>query len=229
MRDRETMFQVSLLQSLTEGDFEGSVTVGTLKQHGDTGIGTFDGLNGELVMLDGEVWRVAGDGGVSLVADDETVPFGNVTFLHADETLDVSGAVSFETLTEMLHSRIAELGTSSFCAARIDGTFEKMNVRSEYKQEKPYPTLVDALAADQTFFNLEHVEGSMVGVYCPPHLSDLNSVGWHFHFISDDRTQGGHVLGCAIDEAVAIIDLTEEFELSLPDAAETQTPWDATP
>ena len=215
-QNRESMFQVSLLQSLTEGDFEGSVTVEDLKLHGDTGIGTFDGLDGELVMLDGEVWQAAGDGSVNLMKDDATIPFGNVTFLDADETLDVSGAANFEALLKQLDGRVAELGINNFYAVRVDGTFAKMNVRSEYKQEKPYPTIVDALAADQTFFDLENVEGSMVGVYCPPYVADLNNAGWHFHFVTADRAHGGHVLDCVVDKAEASIDLTKEFDLSLP-------------
>lgn len=215
-QNRETMFQISLLQSLTEGDFEGSVTVGELKQHGDTGIGTFDGLDGELVMVDGEVWQAAGDGKVSNMADDKTIPFGNVTFLDTDETLDVSGITSFKDLTAALDKHVEALGVNNFYAVRIDGTFAKMNVRSEYKQEEPYPTIVDALAVDQTFFDLENVEGSMVGVYCPPYMTSLNSAGWHFHFVTVDRKQGGHVLDCQVDEATASIDLTKEFYLALP-------------
>ena len=217
-QNREALYQVSLLQSLTEGDFEGSVTVGELKKHGDTGIGTFDGLNGELVMLDGKVWQAAGDGSVNLMEDAATIPFGNVTFLDSDETLDVSGAASFEALLKQLDGRVAELGINNFYAVRIDGTFDKMNVRSEHKQEKPYPTIVDALAADQTFFNLEKVEGSMVGVYCPPYASSMNSAGWHFHFVTADRKQGGHVLDCAVGKATATIDKTKEFDLALPDS-----------
>lgn len=215
-QNRETMFQISLLQSLTEGDFEGSVTVGELKKHGDTGIGTFDGLDGELVMVDGEVWQAAGDGKVNNMADDKTIPFGNVTFLDADETLDASGIASFKDLTAALDKRVEALGPNNFYAVRIDGTFAKMNVRSEYKQEKPYPTIVDALAVDQTFFDLENVEGSMVGVYCPPYMTSLNSAGWHFHFVTADRKQGGHVLDCQVGKATASIDLTKEFDLALP-------------
>jgi acetolactate decarboxylase len=74
----------------------------------------------------------------------------------------------------------------------------------------------DALAADQTFFDLENVEGSMVGVYCPPYMTSLNSAGWHFHFVTADRKQGGHVLDCQVGKATASIDLTKEFDLALP-------------
>ena len=77
---REQINQVSLLQGLTYGDYYGSITVSRLKELGDTGIGTFDALNGELIMLDGTVYRAAYDGTVEAVADEETIPFSNVTF-----------------------------------------------------------------------------------------------------------------------------------------------------
>ena len=75
----EVINQVSLLQGLTFGDYTGSVTVAELKKMGDIGIGTFDKLNGELIMLDGVVYRAAGDGSVEVVSDEETVPFADVT------------------------------------------------------------------------------------------------------------------------------------------------------
>ena len=74
-RDRERMYQVSLLQGLTFGDYYGSITVEELEKNGDTGIGTFNRLNGELIMIDGETYRAAGDGSVELVSDEETIPF----------------------------------------------------------------------------------------------------------------------------------------------------------
>ena len=128
------------------------------------------------------MWQAAGDGKVNNMTDDKTIPFGNVTFLDADETLDVSEIASFKDLTAALDKRVEALGANNFYAVRIDCTFAKMNVRSEHKQKKPYPTIVDALAADQTFFDLKNVKGSMVGVYCPPYMKDAGRAfvesGW---------------------------------------------------
>ena len=95
---REVMYQVSLLQGLTYGDYHGSITVKELKQYGDTGIGTFDKLNGELIMLDGEVYRAAGDGSVEVVSDDETIPFSNVTFIDADKSKDFKNISNYDAL-----------------------------------------------------------------------------------------------------------------------------------
>lgn len=214
--NRDVIYQVSLLQGLTLGDYYGSVTVAELKKHGDIGIGTFDALDGELIMLDGVVYRAAGNGSVEIVPDDETIPFSNVTFMDADEIKTFNGALNYEALCAELNKMVEEKGKNRFYVIRIDGTFSEMNVRSEYAQEEPYKPLVDVLKTDQTFFDYVNVEGTVVGLYCPPYMSDLNAVGWHLHFVSKDKTKGGHVLGFELTEATLKWDNTDEFQMILP-------------
>ncbi|MBQ4232319.1 MAG: acetolactate decarboxylase [Lachnospiraceae bacterium] len=215
--DRDTLYQVSLLQGLLQGDYNGSISIGELKACGDTGIGTFDRLNGELIMVDGVVYRAAGDGTVEVPSDDETIPFSNVTFMDADEEVSINNVASFDDLMEILNGKVAELGGNRFYMIRIDGVFNTVYARSEYAQDKPYEPLVVVLETDQTFFDMENVSGTVVGLYCPAYMSELNNAGWHLHFISDDRTSGGHVLDLAIEEAVITWDYTDNFEMILPD------------
>ena len=215
--NRETITQVALLQSLLQGDYYGSVTIGDLKSRGDIGIGTFDRLNGELIMVDGVLYRANGDGMVEVPADSETVPFANVTFFDADEVLTVESVESFEELEQILDACVAELGPNHFYFVRIDGSFSKMSVRSEYAQEEPYKPLVEVLETDQTFFDYEDVEGTVVALYCPDYMKELNNAGWHMHFVSKDGTKGGHVLDLAIDRADVALDFTDGFEMLLPD------------
>ena len=214
-KNRDVMYQVSLLQGLAYGDYYGRVTVEELKQHGDTGIGTFNKLNGELIMIDGEVYRAAGDGKVELVFDD-TVPFSVVTYIDADVTKSFKEISDYDALCEELEKIIEENGKNSFYMVRIDGMFNEMNLRSVYAQEEPYERLAKVLETDQTFFNYKNIEGTMVGLYCPPYMSSLNAVGWHFHFISKDKTKGGHVLAVNIADANLTCDVTYEFHLKLP-------------
>lgn len=215
--DRETITQVALLQSLLQGDYYGSVSIGDLKQRGDIGIGTFDRLNGELIMVDGVLYRAKGDGTVEVPDDSETIPFSNVTFFDADETQSVEGVGSFKELTAILGERVAELGPNSFWFARVDGTFPKMSVRSEYAQDEPYKPLVEVLETDQTFFDYEDVEGTVVALYCPDYMKELNNAGWHLHFVSKDGTMGGHVLDLAVGRADVAWDRTDRFDMLLPD------------
>ena len=215
--NRETIYQVSLLQGLTLGDYYGSVPAGELKRYGDTGLGTFDGLNGELIMLGGEVYRAAGDGSVEAVADDELIPFSDVSFFDVDEAETVEAGTDFSSLTESMNAKIAELGENRFYVIRLDGTFEVVNARSEYAQEEPYKPLAEVLETDQTFFDYENVKGTVVGLYCPEYMNDLNATGWHLHFISEDRTKGGHVLGLTVDAATLSWDYTDGFQMILPE------------
>ena len=213
---RDVIYQVSLLQGLINGDYHGSVAVGELKQHGDTGIGTFNRLNGELIMLDGEVYRATGDGEVEGVSDDETIPFSVVTFMDVDESKKLSEISNFDALHNMLNHMVQQRGMNRFYMIRIDGMFREINVRSVYAQEEPYKRLTEVLEYHQTFFDYENIEGTMVGVYCPPYMAALNAVGWHLHFISGDKTKGGHVLGVNIADAVLTWDDIDGFEVRLP-------------
>ena len=213
----ESIYQVALLQSLAQGYFDGSMTVADLKSHGDTGIGTFDGLNGEMIVLDGVVYQAIGDGSVVVPADDETVPFSNVTFFEEDLTLPLSSIPDMASLQATLNEIVESNGSNLFYMVKIPGTFSFIKVRSEFKQEKPYRNLDVALAADQNEFDFENIKGTMVGLYCPDYMGDLNSVGWHFHFLTEDLTQGGHVLQVSVDEATAMLDATAGFELFLPE------------
>ena len=213
----ESIYQVALLQSLAQGYFDGSMTVADLKTHGDTGIGTFDGLNGEMIVLDGVVYQAIGDGSVVVPADNETVPFSNVTFFEEDLTLALSAIQDMASLQSTLNEIVEINGANLFYMVKIPGTFSTIKVRSEYKQEKPYRNLDVALAADQNEFDFENIKGTMVGLYCPDYMGDLNSVGWHFHFLTEDLTQGGHVLQVSVDEATALLDATPGFELFLPE------------
>lgn len=215
--DKETIYQVSLLQGLLQGDYTGSVTIGELKKHGDTGIGTFDNLNGELIMKDGVVYRAKGDGTVEIPGDEETIPFSNVTFLDKDETSAIKDIADLKSLENLLNEKVKELGENRFYMVRIDGTFSEMHVRSEYAQKRPFKTLVEVLETDQTFYDYKDVKGTVVALYCPEYMKELNNAGWHLHFVSEDGKKGGHVLDLGVSGAELNWDYTEGFEMSLPD------------
>ena len=193
--EQETVYQVALLQSLTLGYFDGSITVGDLKTHGDTGIGTFEGLDGEMIFIDGVVYRANQNCEINVVDDNVTVPFTNVTFFDKDFSIKLSNVNDKESLEKILTASVNEHGTNSFYMVKIHGNFNEMLVRSELGQSKPYPTLVEALKLTQKERTFNNINGTLVALYCPDFMSSLNTPGWHLHFISDDRKFGGHVLG----------------------------------
>lgn len=212
-----TLYQVALLQSLTLGYFDGTVTVKQLKTHGDTGIGTFEGLDGEMIVLDGVVYRANQDCKVNVVKDNVTVPFSNVAFFKEDIGGQLKGVATKTLLEGTLTDTISgEKLLNNFYMVKVHGTFNEITVRSEAKQYKPYPTLVQALQATQKECTFKNISGTIVGLYCPDFMSSLNSTGWHFHFISDDKKLGGHVLELNLKDGAFQLSKLDGFRMILP-------------
>ena len=136
--NRKTMYQVALLQSLTQGYFDGIVTVRALQRHGDTGIGTFDGVNGEMILLDGVMYQALGDGSVRKADARETVPFSVVTFFERDLSLPLAQTHDMQSFKDTLTKTVEENGRNLFYMVKVDGTFRQMLARSVLKQQKPY-------------------------------------------------------------------------------------------
>ncbi len=221
--ERETNNQIALLQSLTLGHFDGSITVGKLKTLGDIGIGTFDGLDGELIMLNGVVYRADSNLKINVVADKVTIPFSNVTFFDKDLSIRLNNIADKSSLEQKLNECVQRYGVNNFYFVKIPAKYNSILVRSESKQVKPYPTLVQALQATQQEKTFENISGTIVGLYCPQYMSGLNSVGWHFHFVTDDKKFGGHVLELNINNGTAELDITGKFNMILPENKDFQT------
>jgi acetolactate decarboxylase len=211
--NRTTLFQVSLLQALSLGDYHGTVAIDELKKHGDIGLGTFDELDGEMIMLDGVVYKAAGDGSVSVI-DDGTTPFANVTFAKDDIT-DTVSADSFKDFEKRMDSILKREGTNSVYFIRIRGKFD-ITIRSIAKQSPPYRKLAEVLSKEQVVWDHKNICGTVVGVYCPAYMSMMNNHGWHLHFISDDRRIGGHVLDLSFDDTECLLTKTDSMNIIIP-------------
>ena len=59
--EHHTLYQVSTSAALVQGVYQGCVTVGKIKEHGNFGLGTYDELDGEGLMLDGHVYQALGE------------------------------------------------------------------------------------------------------------------------------------------------------------------------
>ena len=211
-----TIFQVSLLQALVLGHYYGAITAGELKRHGACGLGTFEGLNGELVLLDGEVLRAAGDGRIEAVGDAETVPFATAAFLDPAVRRPVPGFESFEALQARVDG---EADPNRPYLVRLDGRFDRIRVRSVRAQREPYLPMPTVMERDQTFFEYEDIAGTLVGFRFPAYMGALNAAGWHLHFLSDDRRAGGHVLELAMSEGTLTLCPKDEMHVRLPQTA----------
>lgn len=212
-RAQDTVMQVSTIDALVAGLYDGSLSCAGLLQYGDVGIGTFDRLEGEMVVLDGTVYQVKGDGTVHRPGPDMKTPFAAVCRFVADETIALHKGMDYKAVEQAIDASIS--GTNLFYAIKIMGTFSYMKTRSVPAQSKPYPPLAEA-AKGQRIFEMRNIAGTIVGFRCPPYVQGINVPGYHLHFISDDRMQGGHILDFELDQGACHIDRCHRFLMVLP-------------
>jgi acetolactate decarboxylase len=210
----DALYQVSTINALLGGVYEGSESFADLKKHGDFGIGTFDELDGEMLALDGEFYRVRADGKLYKVNNDDSTPFASVVFFQSDNSFEINDDINYNGLITRLDESLPS--ENLFYAIKISGTFKKVKTRSVPKQNKPYKDLVEVVESQPTF-EFENVEGTLVGFRCPPYSAGVNVPGYHFHFISKDKSGGGHVMDCKLDKVEVKVDYKNEFIMSLPD------------
>jgi acetolactate decarboxylase len=213
---QEVIYQISTYDSLSKGGYDGIVPIRELAENGDFGIGTFEGINGEMVMLDGVVYQVTVDGAVHIKKGSdltgEWTPFAMVTRFEADLEETLTGFEDYHALQSAMDAKLTH--PEDFYAVRVDGTFEYIKTRSVPAQSKPYPILAEVIK-QQTCFELRNVRGTLVGFRCPAYVGGVNVAGYHLHFVSSDRTAGGHVLELKLKEGTLKMDRSAEFYLKI--------------
>ncbi|WP_342304795.1 acetolactate decarboxylase [Methanolobus sp. ZRKC5] len=211
--ETDIIYQFSIIDALLEGVYDGEISCGELKSKGDFGLGTFDNLDGEMLELDGIIYQVKADGQIYEVEDSVTSPFAAVTFFETDIENIIDEQMNSQQLAEHITALLPSQNV--MYAVKITGKFDYMKTRSVAGQEKPYPRLVE-VTKDQSVFEFNDTEGTIVGYWMPEYVDGINVPGYHLHFITQDRTGGGHILDYTISSGTVEIDSTDNFYLELP-------------
>ncbi|NQU37382.1 MAG: acetolactate decarboxylase [Actinobacteria bacterium] len=215
-KQHATIFQISTTNALVEGVHGKAVTIRDLRAHGNFGLGTFAGLAGEMVVVDGTFMCVPGNGAPYEAQDADEVPFAVVSVFTADATFDSGPVGRFSDLAAVLDSRRGS--ENLFYAVRISGRFDSIHTRAVCPV--PPGTGLVAAAHSQTELHSEGVSGTIVGYWFPEYSSALNVPGWHLHFITDDRSAGGHVLDVESETLNVALQQIDDLHVSLPETKE---------
>jgi len=211
MLNKKAIFMPSPINAILEGLYETNTTLADLKEHGDFGIGTFNDLDGEMVLVDGVTYRIDLDGNASIVEKEKT-PFAAACFFtpvsveHIDQPIDYQGFL--DLLEICLPSK------NMLYAIRVEGHFDRVKTRSVPRTQNHVP-LVE-VTAHQKVTDVEDVNGVLVGFYTPSFIPSVNVPGYHFHFITESRDRGGHLLSCEIDQATLSIQFYTQLDLHIP-------------
>jgi len=213
--EHHTVYQVSTSGALVEGVLQGAVPLREVLKHGDFGLGTFHGLDGEGILLDGQCWQALSDGTVRPVDAAQMTPFWVATRFQSEKDARIQDIRSIDDLYARLDAM--RLSDNIFTGIRIEGFFSRVDVRVACKSEMG-TDLVTA-THNQAEFHFDNVEGTLVGFYTPEYAHTIGVPGYHLHFISRDRTQGGHVLGLVANSLDIALDFGNELKLILPESS----------
>jgi acetolactate decarboxylase len=210
---KDVVFQNAPINALLAGCYSGTMTVDDLGKHGDFGFGTLDALDGEMVVLDHAFYQIQADGKARLLNEKDTSPFATVTFFKAGQELFSDRTLGYQELMKFLDSKLPS--ENLIYAIKVEGKFPLLKVRSAARQKKPFPVLTEAIK-EQKIFELKGQEGTLVGFRFPPYTEGINVPGYHFHFLSKDKTLGGHVLDLQVQGAYIQLDESHKFSMDLP-------------
>ncbi len=207
--DEDITSQAGIFSVLEAGSYDRITTVDEMNTYGDLGVGGFEKMDGELIQLNGTIYQVTSDGVVHIPPGDTGITFMNTVKFNPEMSHVFSNPENLTELEDELNQSFPS--QDNIYAIRIDGFFPEMKVRSVPEQKKPYPPL-SSVIANQSVFNLTNTTGTISGFWFPAWMQGVNYAGFHLHYISEDRTSGGHILGFTMENGTALVDPVHSFK-----------------
>jgi acetolactate decarboxylase len=212
-KEMNVLYQYSVINALSAGVYDGGLTIKKLKKLGNFGLGTFNNIDGEMVVLDGKIYQVKTDG-TPIEADKNLLtPFAVVTFFKSDKTIELKTPQTLQQIKEIIDEAVPS--ANYLYAVKISGEFQKVKTRSVPKQQQPFPNLTSVIK-NQVTFEKETVKGTVIGFKMPEFIDGINVKNFHFHFLSNDKNFGGHLLDLVLDKGKIEIGIIKEFRCQLP-------------
>jgi acetolactate decarboxylase len=208
----DVVYQVATLNSLLQGNYNGTRTVGDLLRRGTLGLGTVDRLDGEMVIVGGTAYAIRDDGTTDSLGPSTGVPFGVVIPFDADTTVTLRDVSDLSAFQSKLDRHLP--ATDQIYAFRVTGDFGRLQARSVSAQRPPYPDL-ETVIANQTEFTFRNAAGTMVGFRIPAPFDGVNAAGYHAHFVTAGRDGGGHVLDLRASTLTVQIDRASSLRVDL--------------
>ncbi len=208
----DDIFQYSSKNGLLNNDYLGNLTVDEIKQNGNFGLGTFNMVDGEMVISNGNVYQVSTNGTVKNMPLETLSPFVVTKFFIPDTTISLPENISLDSLKALLMPLLINGNTP--LAIKIVANFSTLKSRSVDKVADESVSLAE-IVANQTEFNFTNVEGNVIGFWYPDYFDGVNFPGFHFHVLLDDLSGGGHILDCTFETATVEVDYASGVNVAL--------------
>lgn len=217
---RDTLYQVSLVNARLANDSGGEVTLDELLRHGNFGLGVFDQLDGEMIVLDGKIYQAEGDGTIERPPLTETTPWAMITRFRTDSQLSIDHRMTIDELEAKIDAGLGNLNI--FYALRLETRIPMITIQTVDAETVPSRDVVSVVDGQESWTH-EDIKGTLVGLRSPSYVGSMNVTGYHWHFISADREVGGHVVAAELDRGAVDIDHIRTWEVVLPESDEFGT------
>lgn len=216
-QQQDEVFHYSTMEAMRNAVYTGEMTIGEIKDKGDFGLGTYNLLDGELIALDGVFSRVASDGKIEQASPERAIPFASVTFFQQDTVVALSGVKDFEELQNAILQALPS--ANHFYAIRIHVTFDTVVTGGANKVKPDETKGIAEFMTSRPLYKASQKTGTIIGFYCPPFIGGVDLSPFHFHFIGDDKTYGGHLISGSFKANTKIevqLDEKEHYKIVLP-------------
>ena len=207
--------QFSTINALMAGLYDGVFAVNTAKTCGNFGLGCSHALAGE-VIIDQDFLEARGDQDVRIMANNECLPFIQITTFQPDKIIRAEN-VQKSNLYTLLQQHLSL--DNIFVAVKITGKFHMLKIRRPFAQHKPYPAITDVFA-NQVVDSVSDIEGTLIGFWTPDCFKELSVAGFHLHFIDTTRKIGGHVIDFNSEQIELAYECKYSFNIVLPETEE---------
>jgi len=211
------LFSAGHAGAFVDGLFDSYYPYKQLEKHGDFGLGAPDKLDGELMILKGKFYQTEVTGLTRQMPDTGKTPYAITCFFHVDKVFrphrSLNKAELFKYIDSVLNNQ------NGLYAIHITGTFKTIRTRAFPPVSKPYVPLA-AMMDKQRFFTFENIKGDMIGFKTPEFMAGSFISGYHFHFLSDNKDKGGHVVDVVTADIAIEVETLTSFTMDLPQTAD---------
>lgn len=211
---KAAIYQTGTINSLVNAVYDGDRDIAWIKKQGDFGLGALPMMDGELIVCDGIFYRADANADLTIPADDAILPFAVVSHFKPGQIFDLLDT-DFAGTAEYLATYFAS--KNLIYTVRIDGLFTGINFRSEECQPRPYRKMSETMPQLQRVYERDDIEGTLVGIWYPDYLSQVNVTGFHFHFVDKKRKTGGHVFDFRLARGQVAIQAIKSLHIDLID------------
>jgi alpha-acetolactate decarboxylase len=209
------LYQYSVISALMDGVASGGAELERLREQGTHGLGTFENIEGEMVMIDGVAYHLKADGSIQLASSSIKLPFAMVTRFQPTSTRNTSLAHK-DDIMKNAHEMFPK-ANNLFLALRIEAVFQSIKVRTVRGQSYKGQPLAE-LGSSQTVNTYKDIRGTVFGFRSPPFSQGISVAGGHLHFVSADRDCGGHVLALEAQDALMSSAVIRHIHIELPES-----------